>query len=69
VRLRFGDEGESAALVREQFIKAQEYRDKIRAAAGDATKLPPRDLRMEALVEVLEGKRTVQHHTHRMTIS
>ena len=37
----------------------------MRAAAGDPTKLPPRDLRMEALVEVLDGKRTVQHHTHR----
>ena len=55
----------SAALVREQYIKAQEYRDKIARAAGDLTKLPPRDLGMEGLVEVLEGKRIVHHHTHR----
>lgn len=27
--------------------------------------MPARDLGMEALVEVLEGKRTVHHHTHR----
>ena len=27
--------------------------------------MPARDLRMEALVEALEGKRIVQHHTHR----
>jgi imidazolonepropionase-like amidohydrolase len=60
-----GTRAKSVALVREQYIKAQEYRDKVRAAAGDATKLPPRDLRMEALVEVLDGKRTVQFHTHR----
>ena len=55
----------SAALVREQYIKAQEYRDKIVRAAGDPTKLPARDLAMEGLVEVLEGKRVVHHHTHR----
>jgi hypothetical protein len=50
-----GTRAKSAAMVREQFVKAQEYRDKIRAANGDTTKLPPRDLRMEGLVEVLEG--------------
>jgi imidazolonepropionase-like amidohydrolase len=60
-----GTRAKSAALIREQFIKAQEYREKIRLAAGDATKLPPRDLRMEGLVEVLEGKRIVHFHTHR----
>jgi imidazolonepropionase-like amidohydrolase len=60
-----GTRAKSAALVREQFIKAVEYRDKIRKAAGDATKMPARDLAMEALVEVLDGKRTVHFHTHR----
>jgi imidazolonepropionase-like amidohydrolase len=60
-----GTRAKSAALIREQFIKAQEYREKIRLAAGDATKLPARDLRMESLVEVLEGKRVVHFHTHR----
>jgi imidazolonepropionase-like amidohydrolase len=60
-----GTRAKSAALVREQFIKAQEYRDKIKKAAGDPTKMPPRDLAMEALVEVLEGKRIVHFHTHR----
>jgi len=60
-----GTRAKSAALVREQFIKAQEYRDKIKKAGTDATKLPPRDLAMEALVEVLERKRTVHFHTHR----
>lgn len=60
-----GTRGKAAAIVREQYIKAQEYRAKVRAANGDASKLPPRDLRMEALVEALDGKRIVQHHTHR----
>ena len=59
-----GTRAKSAALVREQFIKAVEYRDKIRKA-GDASKMPARDLAMEALVEVLDGKRTVHFHTHR----
>ena len=59
-----GTRAKSAALVREQFVKAQEYRDKAAKAGGDASKLPPRDLRMEALVEVLNGKRKVQYHTH-----
>ncbi|MGH9572043.1 MAG: amidohydrolase family protein, partial [Candidatus Acidiferrales bacterium] len=46
-------------------MKAEEYRDKIKAANGDPSKMPPRDLDMEGLVEVLDGKRTVQFHTHR----
>jgi imidazolonepropionase-like amidohydrolase len=60
-----GTRAKSAALVREQYIKAREYRDKIKRAAGDAEKLPARDLALEELVEVLEGRRVVQHHTHR----
>ena len=60
-----GTRAKSAALVRDEFIKAQEYRDKVAKAAGDASKMPPRDLRMEALVEVLNRKRTVHFHTHR----
>jgi imidazolonepropionase-like amidohydrolase len=60
-----GTRGKSAALVREQFIKAQEYRDKIARAKGDADKLPPRDLALEELAEVLAGQRVVQYHTHR----
>ena len=60
-----GTRGKSAALVREQFVRAQEYKAKVDAAKGDPAKLPPRDLAMEAMVEVLEGKRVVHHHTHR----
>lgn len=60
-----GTRAKSAALVRAQFIKAQEYRDKIKKAGNDASKLPARDLAMEALVEALDGKRMVHFHTHR----
>lgn len=60
-----GTRAKSAALVREQFIKAQEYKAKIAAAGTDASKLPARDLKLETLVEVLDGKRVVQFHTHR----
>ena len=60
-----GTRAKSAALVREPFVKAQEYKAKIDAAKGDASKLPPRDLAMEGMLEVLDGTRTVHHHTHR----
>lgn len=60
-----GTRAKSAALVREQFVKAQEYQRKVKDAGNDPKKLPARDLGMEALVEVLEGKRMVHHHTHR----
>lgn len=60
-----GTRGKSAALVREKFVAAQEYQAKIARAKGDTEKLPARDLGLEILVEVLEGKRMVHHHTHR----
>lgn len=60
-----GTRGKSAALVREKYVKAQEYREKITRAEGDPEKMPDRDIGLEALVEVLEGKRIVHHHTHR----
>lgn len=60
-----GTRAKAAALVRAKFIQAQEYREKIRQANGDPSKLPPRNLELEALVEVLDGKRVVHFHTHR----
>jgi len=60
-----GTRAKSAALVREQFTKAQDYRDKIKRANGDAAKLPPRDLGLEVLIDIINGKRVVHHHTHR----
>jgi imidazolonepropionase-like amidohydrolase len=60
-----GTRAKSAALVRQQFVAAEEYRDKIERANGDDEKMPDRDLALEALVEVLDGDRVVHHHTHR----
>jgi imidazolonepropionase-like amidohydrolase len=60
-----GTRAKSAALVREQYVKAQEYRQKLKDAGDDPKKRPARDLGLEALVEVLDGKRMVHHHTHR----
>lgn len=60
-----GTRARSAALLREEFTKARDYQRRIREAGEDPSKLPPRDLRMEALVEVLEGRRIAHAHTHR----
>ncbi len=60
-----GTRAKSAALVRDQFIKARDYRERIRRAGKDESKIPARDLALEMLVEVLEGKRVVHFHTHR----
>lgn len=59
-----GSRGRAAAIVRERFVRAQEYREKIRTAGG-ADRVSPRDLELEALAEVLDGRRVVHFHTHR----
>jgi imidazolonepropionase-like amidohydrolase len=59
-----------ASLQRTEFMKAREYMRKWQRyrekAKDDQDAVPPDvDLRMEPLVEVLQGKRTVHFHTHR----
>jgi len=60
-----GTRGRAAAMVRQQFIRAQEYAERVEAAGDDESKRPPRDLAMESLVEAMSGRRIVHHHTHR----
>ena len=60
-----GTRAKSAAMVRELFLKAQNYKEKIEKADGDPEKMPTRDLGMETLVQVLNGERVVHNHTHR----
>lgn len=60
-----GTRSKSAAMDRDLFLKAVEYKKKIERAGKDSSKLPERDLRMEPLVEVLEGRRIVHFHTHK----
>ena len=55
----------SAALVRERFVKAKDYGEKLLRAGDDEEQRPPRDLGSEALLEALSGRRVVHHHTHR----
>ena len=59
-----GTRAKSAALVRQQFIAAQEYKAMMEAAESE-DEMPTRDLGLEALAEVLDGERIVQFHTHR----
>jgi imidazolonepropionase-like amidohydrolase len=51
-----GTAGKQLSMLREALIGAQEYQKKLKAAGDDATKRPERDLRKEALVDVLERK-------------
>jgi imidazolonepropionase-like amidohydrolase len=57
--------------IRSAFIEARDYRKawedyNKRTAAGEKNAIPPRrDLRLEPLVEVLEGKRYVHSHCYR----
>ena len=60
-----GTRSKSAALVRQKFLAADAYRRKLAAAGGDVAKTPDRDLELEGLVEVLDGRRVVHHHCHR----
>jgi imidazolonepropionase-like amidohydrolase len=60
-----GTRAKSAAIVRQLFIKAQEYKRKLDAANGDPQKMPERNLEMETLVQALNGDRIVHFHTHR----
>jgi len=60
-----GTRAKSASLVRELFLKAVAYKKKIESAGKDSAKMPERDLALEPLVEVLNGKRTVHFHTHK----
>jgi len=59
-----GTRARSAAMARELFTQARAYRQKKQAAATP-DEAPDTDLRMEALVEVLDGERIVHFHTHR----
>jgi imidazolonepropionase-like amidohydrolase len=59
-----GTRAQAAAMARDLFVQAQEYRRKKQQAESKADR-PDRDLRMEGLIDVLEGRRTVHFHTHR----
>ncbi len=55
----------TAALLRENLVKAQNYLHKLEQGASDPEKLPDRDLRMEILGRVLKGELPLRAHAHR----
>ena len=55
----------SAALLREALVNAQNYMNKINRAGDDAEKMPPRDLKYEALIPVLKKEIPLRMHAHR----
>jgi imidazolonepropionase-like amidohydrolase len=59
-----------AALQRDLFVRAREYQEKwqrhrAKKKSGKDSEPPPRSLELEPIVQILEGRRTVHHHTHR----
>lgn len=56
----------TAALIRESLAKAREYGEKKRAAQADPDKdAPDFDAKLEALLDVVEGRLRAQFHCHR----
>ena len=55
----------TAAILRENLVKAQNYLKKLEAGEKDLDKMPERDLKMEALVRVLRREHPLRAHAHR----
>jgi len=51
-----GTTAKEVAMLREALLGAADYRKKLLGAGSDSSKQPDRDLRKEALVDVLDGK-------------
>lgn len=60
-----GTRGKSAAIVRNLYYQALDYKMKMERAGRDKSKLPDKNIGMDALLEVLKGERIVHYHTHR----
>ncbi len=60
-----GTRAKGTAMLREEFLKAQDYAKRMQAK--DPSKRPARDLRMEILNEVLTGKLPALFTVHRAT--
>jgi imidazolonepropionase-like amidohydrolase len=55
----------TAAKLRETLAKTVEYRDKKLAAAGDASKMPTYDMKLEAMLPVINKEIPLKAHAHR----
>lgn len=56
---------QTAAYLRETLLKTKEYMAKKAAANDDITKLPSYDMKLEAMIPVLEKKIPLKVHAHR----
>jgi imidazolonepropionase-like amidohydrolase len=54
-----------AGILRQNLVKAQEYKYKLAESAQDPEKRPERDLEMEALLKVLNKEIPLKVHAHR----
>ncbi len=54
----------TAAILRRALFEAKDYKARKDAAAGDAAKMPKFDMKMEALLPVLEKKIPLKAHAH-----
>ena len=54
----------TASKLRETLFKAREYLDKMKAAGEDLSKKPAFDIKLEALIPVLEGEIPLKAHAH-----
>jgi len=55
----------TAALLRESFVKAQNYLEALEKGKEDPDELPERDLKMEPIVQVLKHEIPLRAHAHR----
>jgi Imidazolonepropionase and related amidohydrolases len=55
----------TAAKLRETLAKTVEYRDKKVAAGGDASKMPTYDMKLEAMLPVINKEIPLKAHAHR----
>lgn len=55
----------TAAILRQNLIKAQEYKKKLEKGKEDPDKMPERDLQMEIMVKVLNREIPIKAHAHR----
>jgi imidazolonepropionase-like amidohydrolase len=55
----------TAAILRENLVKAQNYKNKLEKGKKDPDKMPDRDLKMEILVKVLNREIPIKAHAHR----
>lgn len=55
----------TASLLRETLMKANEYKRKLEDAGDDSSKRPDFDIKMEAMLKVMNGEMPLKAHAHR----